>query len=261
MGKRNNLTKSLKNDRRKRRKQVEEKKKVEQRKKHIAAITPLEKTHFLCDHQGSVYRFFKKEDEEYADAFSQGQLYISTLGNCRAYEDDEQGDKKEAYETYSNHNLVGNGSDTDFVEKAQRSNIGISHGSMFTTINATRTRYIPDAYVLCTSTDFSPENMSEAIGNGHCVEIRNPRKFFNIVSRKINSISAIRDAGMGKVKYTDRSYAGLDQQPGPIGFVKPKFPYEKQKEFRFLWIMENMDKLEPILIDCPEVRKLCKRIA
>ena len=259
MGKRSSSTSTLKKERRKKRKHVEHRRKIEQKKQSILSATQLKNTFFLCDYEGSVFRFFNEED--HANTLAQGDVYLSTLESCRAYENAEQGDSEEAYETYNSGHAVGRGDDPEIIRRAQQSGAYISLNSERVTIsNNTRITSLPDAYVLCTTIEFSPENINEEIGK-FCVEIKNPRKFFNVVSRKIDSISAIREAAIGKIKYADRNYTGMDQPPGPIGFVKPRFPYEKQKEFRFLWIMENMGKLEPILINCPEIRNLCKRIA
>lgn len=257
MGKRSNLTKSLKTERRKKRKQVEEKKKKEKRKKHISAITPLGKTHFLCDHQRPVYRFFK--EEEHANALARGDVYLSTLESCRNYEDAEQGDAEEAHETYLSGYLRGDSTDLQFVEQARRSGIIVVDSINTTIVDGSNTTWLSNAYVLCTTTEFLPENLNEKFGK-YCVEIKDPRKFFVAVSEKLNSISTIREAATRKIIYADRKYTGLDQPPGPIGFVKPSYPYEKQKEFRFLWIMENMGELNPPLLKCPEISSLCRRI-
>jgi len=258
VGKRSHLTSKLKKERRKRRKDREQKRQADKSTRHILTTTPLQNTAFLCSYRGSVYRFFK--EEEHANALARGDIYLSTLDNCRAYEDAEQGDPEEAYETYLSGHLVG-GSDNDkFVEQAQRASIHIGEGCRdIQIINCSSTRTLPDAYVLCTTTEFSPENLNEKFGK-YCVEIKDPRKFFVAVSKKLNSISTIREAATREIIYRDRNYTGLDQPPGPIGFVKPSVPYEKQKEFRFLWIMENMGELNPPLLKCPEISHLCRRV-
>lgn len=214
---------------------------------------------FLCDHQGPVYKFFKEED--HANTLARGDVYLSTLGNCRAYETPERGDPEEGYETYSANNLSGGSNDPQFVEQARRGSIIIQgHCDNIQIGKVTRVASLEDAYVLCTTTEFSPENLNEEFGR-FCVEIKDPREFFIAVSNKINSRSAIRQAAIRKVIYADRKYTGLDEPPGPMGFVKPSSPYEKQKEFRFLWVMERMGELNPPLLSCPEISSLCRRIA
>lgn len=256
MGKRSHLTSKLKKERRKRKKDSEQKRQADKSKRHILTTTPLQNTAFLCGYRGSVYRFFK--EEEHANALARGDIYLSTLDNCRAYEDAEQGDPEEAYETYLSGHLVG--SSDELNEQAQR--LGFYTSGFCENIeitNCSSTRKLTDAYVLCTTTEFSPENLNEKFGK-YCVEIKDPRKFFVAVSKKLNSISTIREAATRKIIYRDRNYIGLDQPPGPIGFVKPSVPYEKQKEFRFLWIMETMGELNPPLLKCPEISHLCRRV-
>ncbi|MGP9558241.1 hypothetical protein [Psychrobacter sp. AOP7-A1-24] len=259
MGKRSHLTSKLKNERRQKRKKADQRKKTEQNN-HLLSVNPVKDKNFALHNQSSVYKFFK--EEEHADALARGDVYLSTLENCRAYENSEQGDSEEAHETYFSGTLSGGGNDPEFVEQARRAGIGISkNANDIFLASCSNKKSIKDAYVLCASAEHAPENMNEAIGNKFCVEIKNPRVFFNAVSKKISSVSTIRKASMGKIIYADRSYTGLDQPPGPIGFVKPAFPYEKQKEFRFLWIMENMGEINPPLLQCPEISHLCKRIS
>ncbi len=215
---------------------------------------------FLCDYNGPVYKFFSKE--RYADSLVSGNVHLGTLNKYRIDEDDEQGDVGEGCQTYFSGNLAGGSNDPEFVEKARRANIGIGVGCINIKVeNCASTEFLEDAYAFCTSTEYSPENMSKAIGQDYCVKIKDPRKFFEAVSKKLNSISAIRKAEMGKVIYSDRHYTGLEEPSGPIGFVKPVFPYGKQKEFRFLWHMQSVDKLESFRISCPEISKLCERIS
>lgn len=217
----------------------------------------LHKLFLLDEHQTSVYRFFPEEWQ--ADALTKGKVWLSTLNQCRAYEDPKQGDAKEAFEIYNSGYAVGGSNNPEFVERARRSGISIGPGcSNITISNNTSERAISDAYILCTTTNFSPEKLNNTFGN-YCVEITDPRKFFIIVSNYLNMQLPIKQAVAGKVIYKDRIYRGLEERPGPIGFVKPPDLYAEQKEFRFLWI-PNSDILNPFLLDCPNVSSLCKRI-
>lgn len=258
MGKRSISTSNLKKERRKKRKNNKQKRQVEKSKKQVFDTTPLENTTFLCNYRGSVYRFF--QEEEHANALARGDVYLSTLENCRAYEDAEQGDPEEGFEAYNASNLSGGSDDPEFVEQARRGGIAIEGKCSNIQIGSiSKVESIEDAYVLCTTTQFLPENLNEKFGK-YCVEIKDPRKFFVAVSKKLNSISTISQAATREIIYADRKYTGLGQPPGPIGFVKPSVPYEKQKEFRFLWLMKNMGEINPPLIKCPEISGLCRRI-
>lgn len=222
------------------------------------------KIYFLCDYEGPVYKFFSQE--KYADSLVSGNVHLGTLNKYRIDEDDEQGDVGEGRQTYLSGNIAGGSNDPEFVKQARLSGIGIDedNGGGFGNLqinNCSNEILMPDAYAFCASTEYSPENMSKAIGQDYCVKIKDPRKFFTAVSKKLNFIFAIREGAMGKVIYSDRHYTGLEQPPGPIGFVKPVFPYGKQKEFRFLWQMQSMDKLNSFQLSCPEISELCERIS
>jgi len=214
---------------------------------------------YLSEHHDSVYRFFPEEWQ--ADALVSGNVWISTLETCRAYEDPKQGDADEAKESYNSGHAVGGSDDASFVEVARRSGIHIGQGcSNITVNNCTNIKTLPDAYVLCTTSQYSPENLNESFGK-HCVEITDPKKFFVVVSRCFEKKTVIKEAAAGKVIYKDRHYTGLENPPGPIGFVKPYDQYVEQKEFRFLWIPETTENIEPLLLNCPEIIDLCRKIA
>lgn len=211
------------------------------------------------DNSRPVYRFFKRESE--ADALAQGDVWLSTLETCRAYEDPKQGDPEEAHEIYNTGYCVGGSGDPSFVEVARRASIHIGPGcSGIVLSNNTRRSVIRDAYVLCTTSKYSPEMLGETFGK-FCVEINNPSNFFFRVSDSLEKIQAIEAAIHGGVVYRDRFYEGMEPPPGPIGFVKPSDIYAEQKEFRFLWIPKNFNKITPFLLKCPEVSNICRRIA
>lgn len=212
---------------------------------------------FLDNHEEKVYRFFSEAWQ--ADAFAQGDIFLSTLERCRAYEDAEQGDKDEGLETYYVDHISGDSDNIQFVEQAQRLGIFVGEGNTNITFeNMSSTTIIPDAYVLCTATDFSPA-LQKKFGP-YCVEITNPRYFFILLSVSLNAESAIWEAASGKIKYADRKYINDNLPNGNIGFVKPLDPYHYQKEFRFLWVMHPEVQLQPFVLKCPKVMNLCRRI-
>ena len=188
-------------------------------------------------------------------------MWISTLETCRKYEDPLQGDPGEATQTYKSGNIVGDSSDSGFVEMASRSGIHVGGGCSNITISGCENvQRLPDAYVMCCTKEFSPEKLSDTFGN-YCVRISNPKEFFKRVSVELNKESQIREAGMGLVKYKEREFTGLQPIPGPIGFVKPRDQYAPQKEFRQLWVPKNHQNIEPFLLTCSNVRELCVLIA
>lgn len=207
----------------------------------------------------AIYRFF---DEEYhADALVSGDVWVSTLETCRKYEDDRQGDIGEAKHTYNSGSSFGGSNDSDFVEIARRSGIGIGENSSnIEIVQCTKTTTIPDAYVLCTTLEYQPDNLSAVFGD-YCVEITSPKLFCRLLSEKINEINAITQGVAGIVQYRERSYSGIENPPGPIGFVKPPDDYADQKEFRLLLLPESNVTIKPFLVSCPEIKHFCRRLS
>lgn len=203
-----------------------------------------------------VYRFFDKE--EYADSFMRGEIRLGTLKQYREDEDLERGDAEEASETYNTGYAVGRGDDPEIIRRAQNSGMyfGPNCGEV-TLDNNTRITSLPEAYVLCTTLEFPPKNLSDVFGE-FSVEITNPDQFFITVSNKLNSISSTQGVA-GSIQYQDRSYMGMESRPGLIGFVKPA-SYSSQKEFRFLWRMSNNPAETHLTIQCPEVSDLFKKM-
>lgn len=242
-----------------RRKNHVKKERVELKLERAVRIVTPENIIFLDNHEEKVYRFFS--EAQYADAFACGDIFLSTLQKCRNYENAEQGDTKEGHEEYYIDHMVGGSHDPQFVEQARRVGFHDRGGnSNITFSNVVRKTRITDAYVLCTTTNFSPEKLNDTFG-AFCVEITNPRDFFLLLSEKIKAISNIRCAAAGKVIYADNRYTGMNSPNGRIGFVKAVVPYADQKEFRFLWHMEQQGELDPFVLKCPEVSGMCKRIA
>ena len=194
---------------------------------------------------GSVYRFFKEEWQ--AEALCRGEVWVSTLEECRGYEDPLQGDPDEAKHTYRSGTISGGSSDPGFVEVASRCAIYVGGNvKNFTISDFTIIHSIRDAYVLCTTKEFSPDVLSDTFGN-YCVEIINPNSFYEKVTAEISKKTHLISSSLGEVKYRRREFSGLDVPPGKLGFVKTE--------------PKPTEKIEPFLVTCPPVAKLCKRIA
>lgn len=207
---------------------------------------------------GSVYKFFT--NKSYAEDFVQGNsIKLGTLKEFRADENAERGDSEEGYETYFTGDLVGSSDDVAFVEQARRAGIMIGPGCGRGTIrNCSNKIIIPDAYILCTTTNYS-EDMKEVFGN-YCVEITQPEEFFHAVSTKLESQLAVKTSTYGLVTYTDRVYTKLESRPGAIGFVKPSHPYASQKECRFFWLPQNFNSIKSLFLECKEIKGMCHLI-
>lgn len=218
----------------------------------------LSKLSTIDSYNKPIYRFFPEKWQ--AEALCKGNVWVSTLETCRTYEDPLQGDAEEATHNYNSGHIFGDMSNPDFAKIASRSRISVDQGARDITIsNNTYIQKLPDALVLCTTKEFSPEKLSDTFGN-YCVKISNPIEFFMRTSIKLNERVKIKQGVMGKIQYNERFYTGLDVPPGPIGFVKPSDRYSSQKEFRFLWLPEDNSTIEPFLLECPNVADLCSEI-
>ena len=205
-----------------------------------------------------IYRFFPEKWQ--AEALCNGEVWISTLETCRQFEDPNQGDAEEAIHTYNSGHIFGGSNDPAFVEMASRSGVHIGEGCSNITISGcTNVQKLPNSFVLCTTTSYKPNELSGTFGN-YCVQISNPKEFFKQTSKALNLRTTIKEGAQGKVIYSDRVYTGLQQIPGPIGFVKPIDKYATQEEYRFLWIPMLSDDIQPFLLHCPEVAELCTMV-
>lgn len=206
-----------------------------------------------------VFRFFPTAD--HANALASGNVWLSTLQTCRGYEDPLRGDKGEASQEFRSSYLQGDGDNPDLQTITQRLGIKVGPTVKNLTIGSgTRVMTLPDAYVLCTTEHFSPENLGDTFGR-FCVEIREPDLFCQYVANALNRVTPLTGAQHASVTYRDRIYRDLEASPGTLGFVKPADGYAIQKEYRFLWTPKGAPLLKPFLLPVHETSGLCQRIA
>lgn len=108
---------------------------------------------------------------------------------------------------------------------------------------------IPDAFGLSFTRQYQPSELAGTFGS-HCVEVVDVPLFFRRVTTALSARAPIKFAEIGDVIYSDRVYMQMTSPPGPIGFVKPRDPYQFQQEVRMLWHVSNdsANKLTPTLI-------------
>lgn len=199
----------------------------------------------------TVYRYF--EDETHAESLVGGKVYLSTLKECRGYENPQRGDKEEGYEHYHNPGMIsGLGSDFSVAEQAARLGIRVDPRTKVVISGGLRTSSLYDAYVLCTTVGFANEDLTADFGE-YCVEIRDVEKFTNIVGLALSEYVPDTHCAIGEVKYKERSFSGLEPSPGRLGFVKPPDLYSNQKEFRFVYYVPDGWDIAPIILNCPDV--------
>ena len=207
----------------------------------------------------AVYRFC--HEEAHADALCRGAVWISTLEACRGYEDPQRGDSGEGTLSYNTGFIQADGTSDALRLIGARAGISIGPGCKNVTLSDnTRHTKLQDAYVVCTTLAFAPEDLSEAFGR-YCVRIRSPEAFFAAVTTRLASYCPLAAAHAGPTIYSQRYFRGLEPEPGPVGFVKPPDQYKHQKEYRFLWTIAEQRQLCPFSLSVPAVAELCDRVA
>lgn len=211
------------------------------------------------EYSAPVYRFFL--NKEHAEDLVKGNVYISTLEECRKHEDPMRGDKEEGKLTWRlPGKIVGGSQDKDFVAIAARGGVFIGLGCSDVSIENMTTNYkLPDAFVICATNSYDPASLGENFGRS-CVEISDPIVFLHKVTKALDERFPFESAHAGNVTYRDQVFYGVDEPPGVLGFVKRPDVYAYQKEFRFLWIPKDVSGIKPFLLACPEIVGLCRLV-
>ena len=181
---------------------------------------------------------------------------MSTIGRCRQYEDPLRGDADEAKQVYSVSRL-----DTehpDYVRRVRHLGAAI-HGIRGTFINCSGEHQIPDAFVLCCTAMYLPEELGTTFGK-HCVQIDDPWALLHRITGALGERHPVRQAFWGPITYGERAFADGEEVPGPMGFVKP-IKYRDQREVRLLWVVDDDGPLQPEMVDLPGMQQVCKRVA
>jgi hypothetical protein len=206
-----------------------------------------------------VYRFFQHERE--AECLASGSVWVTTLETCRRFEGAERGDAGEGTLQYNSGVVTGDSSDPVVRIVAER--VGVRLGASVTNIvisGNTRVQTLADAYVMCT-TELPSKQLENALGR-YCVRIDQPLRFFRKVTRAIQAKVPLRRATIGRIMYADRTFEGVSDPPGRIGFVKPPDIYAKQQEVRMLWVpVQPGQALAPFLVECPSASRFCRRVS
>ncbi|VVN71006.1 hypothetical protein PS718_00427 [Pseudomonas fluorescens] len=203
---------------------------------------------------GPIFRHFPKE--EYALDFSIiGKIRVSTLKVCREYEDHEQGDSGEGTLHYSHDPVTSH--DPNWQEVARRLGMKIGAFDKGSITGCEKHTVIPNAYVLCLSYIQFDEELCGKFGK-HCVQIKDLLFFGNLVYDALVEKFGGVSGRSAKVRYRDRAYRNLEQEPKEIAFIKPEHPFAKQVEYRMVFWCDPGHVYEPFFLDVPEVRTICK---
>lgn len=201
-----------------------------------------------------VYRYM--HEEKYINMFAEGKIKVSTLEACRNYDNQEQGDREEAKETFVVTHMTDQ--DPNFHKKANKLGMSFEACSNITITNCTSINHLPDGFVICTTARRDDDKFSKDFG-GFCVKINDVNQFFALISKEIEKQFQLLNADHKRVVYREQNYKDDELPPGKIGFVKrPK--YEWQEEYRFLWLPKEFSQCQTLYLDIPDLKNLCERV-
>lgn len=216
-----------------------------------------------------IYRFFR--EEEHADMFKQGKVWLSTLAECRNYENPARGDAGEGTLTYLHKAL----SPERFANVPGAYEYAMSQTDLWPLPPGITPRFegefawrkeLPDCWILCCTNSFDPDKLSEDFGP-FCVQVTNPALLYRKLTRKLVDEHLVEpnidgNSIFAAVTYANREYSDLELPSGQIGLVKP-IRYSDQQEARMLWRPKNgiESPLKGRLITLQSAESLFKRVA
>jgi len=196
-----------------------------------------------------VFRYLERRFVD--DFFSKGELQLSTFLKCRKHPDEQRCDIDEGCGTIE-YNINGTPARTEMQ-------VGL------------------DSYMLCTSL-MCADQLFVDFKCDSCIKIKDPLSFADIVARKLHEVNKVlfgpcqympnriidrRDAIEPHCQ-NDQDYQTLFQNKVVKGIPHVQFrkhnDFCNQREYRFLWAIENAIRLEePKVIEVPEALQLCSR--
>lgn len=181
----------------------------------------------------SAYRFFR--EEAHAEALARGDVWLTTLEDCRHRELADGGDPDEGLIRYSHDDIAGHTSDPAIRETLRRLGLPFEEGDHVTLEGNVSINRVPDAWVLCMTSKFAPEKMQSKYGTS-CVEIGNTIELmFQITHALLEAGAQLRSVAHGYVHYRDLTYKNLEPMPRQPGFMKWPDQYRDENEYRIIW--------------------------
>jgi hypothetical protein len=214
-----------------------------------------------------LYKYLKQKN--YDTFKSKGLVYINTLYNLRTSDitikDELEG--HQIVEVPKDHQpLELNGKEFHDlmpflnINKKQESNIRVTMES-----GVSFKFQVTDAYIFCTSMKIDKKIMDK-FGYDTYYTIKNPELFANTLFDRLNESTTLRGYRIKKVQYANKctpltsdNKQNVIHNPNRFWdacFSKPE-SYKGEYEFRMLFIPKFRKKLEPMLIECPELRQHC----
>lgn len=192
-----------------------------------------------------AYRYW--ETPERQEAFSRGEIHLTTLEICRGIESQVHRDEGEAIHTHLISDMVDQGNDPGFERGTRQAGIRIVNSPGTRVSRVFGSTKIFDAYVLCLTLN-SPATGKNKFGSYYAT-IRKPNDLFLQITAQLEKNHPIAGGYFGRVRYADRTTLDRQLANGPIGFVKPKEKYGAEAELRMLWPVPTAASVGRIVVN------------
>jgi hypothetical protein len=205
----------------------------------------------------AIYKFVRAP--EHADALAKGDVYVSTLNACRAYECSERGDPGEGTLTHFINRFVGTGDEWKAADPLRGRRLDIAGPMNVVISDCELTLVARDGYVFCATDTFDFERMAESFGH-YCVRIRNPLFFQLALCHRLAINLPVLEHWGQLVQYTGRNIVDTQPLVSREFFLKPK-RYEGQREFRIVAMAHDpAHRYEPHTVRVDNISRFIERI-
>lgn len=213
-----------------------------------------------------VYKYLKKK---YLLEFKEkGSIHINTLHNLWTTHEsirDEFEGRIKLKVTAKDKPLIYSGEEFHQLHpqiKSNRPNIVIQQEPGATIVD---NKTVSNAYVFSASLKLE-DGLFKKFGYDAYYKITDPDGFANALFERINEVKMIRCYKARKVEYSDKEITITDKDESlsrnfndfwNICFTKPK-KFRNEKEYRIVYVPEFSGKIEPLVLNCPELRNYCE---
>lgn len=207
-----------------------------------------------------LYRFFASKER--ADQFANGEIWISTLAECRKHEDFHQGDADEGSNTFHISSFESGTTEQEIESKILNRLRFDTNGAKIIMKDCKSKTSIKNAFLLCTTKNKDIENLSDKWKYG--VQINTTSKKLNfllnaslIFNNKVPVVSNL----YGITNYNiSRDFSDINNPPPHSAFLKPQI-HASQEEYRFYWeCPRNYEYKNGILVKCESLKKYLKKL-
>lgn len=216
-------------------------------------------------------RLYRYSNKKYNDLLlNDGSLKIGTLHDFRSIEhkagisDPNEGMKTVSH--YIDYYSPDNESEIPSInaramETVTPGMLVLGKGSSMHNITIAREFKEPNCFVHCSSYVLSADVMSQFEGANSCVEIFDVRGFYRQLTRTINKTTPVEQFLQCRITYKSREENWNGQNFGlHPSFIKED-QFERQYEYRVIWIPASSDSIAPIIINEPKLKKFCRAAA